>query len=171
MNDTHRVTWLLDENVTFINHGSFGACPTPVLEAQRRWRERLEREPVRFMDGLEAHLDHARGTLATFLGAQADDLVFVPNATAGMNTVLRSLDFSAGDELLTTDHEYNACLNAVRAVAARSGAKVIVANVPFPISSPEEVTAAVLSAVTPRTRLAALSHVTSPTPIRFSASA
>ena len=157
-------SWALDPAVTFLNHGSFGACPRAVLEAQRRWRERMEAEPVRFLAlDLEDLLADARERLASFVGAAADDLAFVPNATAGVSTVLRSLRFAPGDELLTTDHEYNASLNALRFAAARDGARVVVAHVPFPATDPGEAVAAVLAAVTPRTRLALLDHVTSPT--------
>ena len=98
----HARHWDLDPAITFLNHGSFGACPRPVLEAQRRWRERLESEPVRFMvRELEPALDAARGALAAFVGARADDLVFVPNATTAVSTVLACLRLAPGDELLT----------------------------------------------------------------------
>src|SRR5262245_20399182 len=156
--------WGLDPAVTFLNHGSFGACPLHVLERQRRWRDRLEAEPVRFMiRELEAELDRARAALAAFVGADADDLVFVPNATTGVNTVLRSLPLRAGDELLTTDQAYYACRQALEAVAAQTGARVVVVPIPFPLRDASEVVDAVLGAVTPRTRLALLDHVTSPT--------
>ena len=158
--------WSLDPDVVFLNHGSFGACPTPVLEAQRAWRDRLESEPVRFMvDELEPALDMARARVATFLRADPDDLAFVHNATSGVNTVLRSLRIAPGDEVLGADHEYNACLNAARYVAERDGARLVVAALPFPVAGPEEVVERVLAAVTPRTRLALLSHVTSPTAV------
>jgi isopenicillin-N epimerase len=156
--------WLLDPAVTFLNHGSFGACPIPVLEAQQRWREQMEREPVRFMAGeLEGRMDEARADLARFVGARSDDLAFVRNATTGVNAVLRSLELSPDDELLVTDHEYNACRNALRFVAERSGARIRVIHLPFPLRSPEDAVDAVLDAVTPRTRLALLDHITSPT--------
>src|SRR5678815_5164014 len=106
--DTIRAHWNLDPTVAFLNHGSFGACPRPVLAAQDRWRARLEAEPVRFMvRELEPGLDAARDAVGKFVGADADDIAFVPNATTGVNTVLRSLDFAPGDEILTTDHVYN----------------------------------------------------------------
>lgn len=156
--------WLLEPGISFLNHGSFGACPAPVVEAQRVWRERIEAEPVRFLDReLEGHLDEARRLVAGFLNADPEGLVFVPNATTGINTVLASLHFQPGDELLAGDHEYNATLNAMRAVAKRDGASVIVVRVPFPIHDPSQVLEAYLEAVTPRTRLAVVSHVTSPT--------
>ncbi|MSP60442.1 MAG: aminotransferase class V-fold PLP-dependent enzyme [Myxococcales bacterium] len=160
----HRDLWLLDPSVAFLNHGSFGACPVPVLAEQQRLRERLEREPVRFMvRELPPLLDAARADLAAFVGADPDDLAFVPNATTGVNAVLRSLPFAPGDELVTTDHAYNACKNALDFVAARTGARVVVARVPFPLTSADEVVEAILAVVTPRSRLALLDHVTSPT--------
>ena len=160
--------WLLDPEVTFLNHGSYGACPRPVLEAQTEWRERMERDPVRFMGyELEEHLDTALTALAAFLGAQPEDLAFVPNATTAVNTVLRSLDLRPGDEILTTDHEYNACLNAIAEVCRAAGGRMVVARVPFPLSSANEVMDSIMAGVSPRTRLAVISHVTSPTALIF----
>lgn len=160
--------WTLDPDVTFLNHGSYGACPREVLERQSALRSLLEREPVRFMQSrYEPLLEAARASLAAFVGGAREDLVFVANATVGVNAVLRSLDFGPGDELLTTDHAYNACANALAYVAGRTGAKVVVAKVPFPLRDPGEVTAAVLGAITPRTRLLLLDHVTSPTGLVF----
>ena len=156
--------WALDPRVVYMNHGAFGSCPRPVLDYQRKIRERLERQPIQFfVRDIEALLDDARGALAKFLGADPEGLVFVPNATAGVNTVLRSLRFKRGDELLVTDHEYNACRNALNFIAGQSGARVVVAKVPFPLRAKEEVVEPVLSRVTPRTRLALLDHVTSQT--------
>ena len=156
--------WDLDPEVVFLNHGSFGACPREVLRLQQELRARMEAQPVKFLyRDLEAMLDEARATLAEFVGCDADDLAFVPNATTGVNTVLRSLSLQRGDELLVTDHEYNACRNALDFVAARSGAQVVVAEIPFPIDRPETVVERVLAKVTDRTRLLLIDHVTSPT--------
>jgi isopenicillin-N epimerase len=162
--DDFATLWLLDRRVVFLNHGSFGACPTEVLRHQAALRAEMEAEPVRFLSReLDDRLDAARGALAAFVGADPEDLAFVTNATSGVNAVLRSRDFAPGDELLTTDHAYNACRNALEYVAGRAGARVVVARVPFPVAGPDAVVDAVLAAVTPRTRLALLDHVTSPT--------
>ena len=160
--------WTLDPAVDFLNHGSFGAAPRVVLDEQQAWRKRIEAEPVRFFSlEFEPALDRARQALANFMGADADDLAFVPNATAGINTVLRSLDLAPGDELLTTDHEYNAVKNAMAYAAERAGARVVIAPVPFPISDPDEVVDAVIGALSPGTRLAVLDHVTSATALAY----
>jgi isopenicillin-N epimerase len=160
--------WTLDPRVDYLNHGSFGACPQAVLAHQSELRARMEREPVDF---LARHLNRllmdARDAVAAFVSADATDLAFVANATTGVNAVLRSLALGPGDELLTTDHAYAACRKAMEFVAARRGARVVVARVPFPLSADEDVIGPVLEAVTPRTRLAVLDHVTSPTALVF----
>lgn len=160
--------WPLDPAVDYLNHGSFGACPRAILERQSELRLRLEREPVDFLvRALPSLLAKARVALAGFVGADGDDLAFVPNATAGVNAVVRSLAFSPGEELLTTDHAYAACKKTLDYVASRTGARVVVARVPFPLGGEEDVIEPVLAAVTPRTRLAMLDHVTSPTALVF----
>lgn len=156
--------WRLDPAVTFVNHGSFGACPLPVLAHQRALIDELEAEPVAFLDTtFESRIDEARHAVARFLNADADGLVFVQNATSGVSTVLRSLEFAPGDELLTTNHEYNATLNGLSEIARRAGAKVVTIQLPLEITSDDEVVEAFRAALTPRTRLALVSHITSPT--------
>jgi len=164
MNSALAKHWLLDPKITFLNHGSFGSCLRAVLEFQQGLRDRLEREPVQFLvRDLEGLLDEARAALARFVGARSENLVFTANATGGVNTILRSLVFAPGDELLVTDHEYNACRNALEFAAGRAGATVVVAPIPFPLESTEQIVEPILGRVTPRTRLALIDHVTSPT--------
>ena len=156
--------WILDPDVVFLNHGSFGAAPRAVLEAQARIRESVEREPLQFFDHHYLdELDSARVALAHFIGAQPGDLAFVVNATTGVNTVLRSLRLGPGDELLVTNHEYNACRNALDAVAESTGATVVEAEVPFPLQSGDEAVDAVVRRISDRTRLLLIDHVTSQT--------
>ena len=160
--------WDLDPELTFLNHGSFGACPRVVLAEQARLRTQMEHQPVLFhMRELEGLLDAARVELAEFVGAEPANLAFVPNATTGVNAVLRSLPLEAGDTLLATSHGYNAVRNTLDFVAQRAGARVVVAEVPFPIEDPQQVVEAVLATLTPTTRLAILDHVTSPTGLVF----
>jgi isopenicillin-N epimerase len=163
-----RAHWLLDPEVVFLNHGSFGACPRFVLEAQAKLRGQMEAQPVRFLQReFEPLLDAARAALAEFLKARPEDLVLVHNATAGVNAVVRCFDFQPGDELLTTNHDYNACRNVLAEAARRSGAKVILAEVPFPLAGEDDIFHAIMARVTDRTRLAMIDHVTSPTALVF----
>ena len=160
--------WPLDPGVIFLNHGSFGCCPKPVLEFQRDLRDRLERQPVQFLGReLEGLLDAARASLAAFVAAQPDDLVFVHNATAGVNTVLRSFPFKPGDEILITTHVYGSCRNAASFVAEQHKAVMVEVAVPFPVKSSDEILDAILARVTARTRLAMIEHITSPTALIF----
>jgi isopenicillin-N epimerase len=151
-----------------LNHGSFGACPQAVLQQQQWLRTEMEEEPVRFFTRqMQPLLDESRRALAELVGADAGDLVFVRNVTEGVNSVLRSLTFHPGDELLITNHAYNACRNVVEYVAGRTGAKVVVASIPAPVESPQQVIAAVTDKATSQTRLAVVDHLTSPTGVIF----
>jgi isopenicillin-N epimerase len=165
-----RDQWRLNPEVDFLNHGSFGATPIAVLETQRRFQDALERDPVQFLAperDLEAQLDGVRDALSRLAGVPARDLAFVRNATDGVNAVLRSMPLVEGDEIIITDHGYNACNNAARYAAGRSGAITRVAKVPFPISSPDQVLQAIEAEMTDRTRLVLVDHVTSPTGLVF----
>jgi len=156
--------WALDPETVFLNHGSFGACPTPILDLQSELRAQLERDPVSFfVRRYELLFDEARAALATFIGAKADNVVLLPNATTGINTVLRSVELSPGDELIVTDHEYNACRNAIDVVAAQREARVLVVPIPFPLADPEEVVRSGMDATSDRTRLVMIDHITSAT--------
>jgi isopenicillin-N epimerase len=156
--------FLLDPEIHFLNHGSFGACPRPVFEVYQEWQRRLERQPVLFLGRELNNLDRqARQALGAYLNAPADDLVYVPNATHGVNIVARSLNLKPDDEVLTTDHEYGACNNAWTFLCQKSGARYIQQPIPTPLSSDEEIVEQLWQGVTSRTRLIFISHLTSPT--------
>jgi isopenicillin-N epimerase len=156
--------WTLDPGTVFLNHGSFGATPRQVLLAQQRYRDLLEREPVRFF--VEKHtglVDEARAALGGFLNCPAESIAPVANATAAVATVLENLNLQPGDEVLTNQHEYPACQNNIRRITARTGARVVNVALPFPCTGSDQIMEALLAGVTGRTRLALISHVTSPT--------
>jgi isopenicillin-N epimerase len=154
----------------FLNHGSFGACPSAILKRQTELRRRMEAEPVQFLwRHYEEHLQVARSEVARFVGANPRDLVFVTNATSGVNAVLNSARLGPGDEILTTSHDYNACRNVLVETARRTGAKVVIAQVPFPLKAASEILDPIFAAVTRRTRLAMIDHVTSATAVLFPA--
>jgi isopenicillin-N epimerase len=159
-----RSRWSLDPEVTFLNHGSFGACPNDVRAAQRRWQDALEAEPVRFfVDEAPAATRIAAGVVAGFLGADPDGLVFVDNATTGTGAVIGSFDWGPGDAVVTTSHAYGAVDRALAHHVARRGARVVHAPVPFPLSGPDEVVDAVTRTLagTANVRLLVVNHVTS----------
>lgn len=162
--------FLLDPAVTFLNHGSFGACPRPVFEEYQRWQLKLECQPVAFLDpnrGLSGWMRDARRALAEVLGASPDDLVGLTNATYALNIVAQSLDLKPGDEILTTDHEYAALEKTWAYVCRRSGAIVKTVTIPLPLTTEAQFTDAILSGITERTRVLFLSHITSATALVF----
>jgi isopenicillin-N epimerase len=157
-----RDEFLLAPDIAFLNHGAFGAAPRPVLAAAEEWRRRIERNPTFFMGReLGRALREAAETLAAYLNVRGDDLVFIDNATSGCNTVLRSLDFAAGDEILLTSYGYGAVAKTARYVAGRSGARIVEAPIPFPLVEPLSILEAVEARLGPRTRLAIFDHVAS----------
>ncbi len=158
-----RDLFLLDPAVRFLNHGSFGACPAEVFDELQRWQRELERNPVAFLGRRSGELlAQARAALAATLGADADDLAWVPNATTGVNTAARSLRLQPGDEVLGTDHEYGACVATWQHVCAQAGAHYRTVALPLPFE-PAQVLPRVLAAITPRTRVLFVSHITSTT--------
>jgi isopenicillin-N epimerase len=162
-----RDLFLLDPDTIFLNHGSFGACPKPVFEQYQHWQLELERNPVAFLGRRSGVLlAQARARLAAHLGARAEDLAFLPNATTGVNLVARSLALQPGDEVLATDHEYGACEAAWRFVCERAGARYRRVPVPLPFE-PETFADRLLQAVTPRTKLIFASHISSTTALVF----
>jgi isopenicillin-N epimerase len=158
-----REYWSLDPAVTFLNHGSYGATPRYVQAVQTEWRTQMEAEPVRFMqDELPASYDAARNTLAKFVGAARENLVFVESATAGANAVLQSIDWQPGDKVVIANHGYPALKNTLRYLAGRYQLQVIEANVPWPIKDAGEVVHAYLAAIAGGARLLVVDHIFSP---------
>lgn len=158
-----RDLFLLDPDLVFLNHGSFGACPREVLEVQHHWQLEMERNPVEFLGRRSAELlFQARAVLAAALGGRADELVFVPNATTGVNVVARSFPLQPGDEVLTTDLEYGACDAAWQRACAQAGAVYRRIELPLPFER-DQVANRLLSAATEKTKLIYFSHVTSTT--------
>jgi isopenicillin-N epimerase len=160
--------WSLESSRLFLNHGSFGACPDFVIAEQRKWQDLMEQEPVQFFEELMPELLlKSRKALGAFLSCSADDLAFVSNATSGVNTILRSLQFEQGDEILVPNHAYQACRNTIDFVAERWNVNVVEVAIPFPIDGPETAVELMKSACTPRTRLVMIDTVTSPTGLRM----
>jgi isopenicillin-N epimerase len=160
--------WALKPGTVFLNHGSFGACPKPILKLQTQLRNEMEAEPVQFLwRRYEERLEPSREKLAQFVGARSRDIVFITNTTTGVNAVVRSLKLRRGDELLTTSLDYNACHNVLAKAVRHSGAKLVTARVPFPLRSEDDVMEAVLASVTSRTRFAMVDHITSDTALVF----
>jgi len=158
-----RDAFLLDPDIVFLNHGSYGACPRPVFEAYQRWQLELERNPVAFLGRRSAALlAEARQRLGAFLGVRGEDLVFLPNATHGVNTVARSLSLQPGDEVLATDHEYGACDATWEFVCRQRGATYRRVVVPLPLD-PATWAQRLLDAASARTRVIFASHITSTT--------
>jgi isopenicillin-N epimerase len=151
-----RDLFLLDPEVVYLNHGSFGACPRPVFDVYQEWQRELEREPVDLLARrLEGELAAVRAALGEYVGARPDDLVLAPNATSALNAVLRSLPLEPGDEVLTTEHEYGAMELLLQFVSERTGARVV--------PRPGDVAEAIWAGASKRTRVLVVSHVTSPT--------
>ena len=160
--------FLLDQDVIFLNHGSYGATPRPVFDAYQDWQRRLERQPVLFL-GREFNglIYEARQALGRYLNADADDLVYIPNATHGANIIARSLNLKSGDEILTTNHEYGACDFTWEFVCRQAGARYIRQSIPLPVPTPEEIVERFLAGITPQTKAIYLSHITSSTALRL----
>lgn len=166
--------WRLDPAITYLNHGTVGATPQRVLAVQQALREEMEEQPARFLlrelSALSGRSDHpmprlrvAAEAVAQFVGGEGKDLVFVDNATTGVNAVLRSLDFQPGDEILITNLAYGAVMNAAAFIAQSHGASLVTVQLPFPVSDSSNYVTALAQGLTPRTRLAILDHITSET--------
>jgi isopenicillin-N epimerase len=159
---------LLRPGMSFLNHGSFGACPRPVFETYQGWQRELEGQPVEFLGRrIRGLLAEARAALGAYLNAPADDLAYVPNATHGVNIVARSLGLGAGDEVLATDHEYGAVNRTWRFICGQRGARYVNQPIALPLEDPDEVVEQLWAGVTPRTRAIVVSHISSPTALIF----
>lgn len=158
----------LDPTIAYLNHGSFGACPKPVLGAQRGYRDRIEGDAMRFyIHDLWPMIDRSRQALGELVHANPRDIVFLPNATTAVATVAANLKLEPGDELLATGFEYPACINNLRRAADRAGASLVTAHIPWPLVDRDAVVDAVMSRVTARTRLVLVSLITSATGVRL----
>ena len=156
--------WTLDATCVFLNHGSFGASPKFIIDEQRKWQDILESEPVRFFEEtLHGVMLETRQSLSKMLNCDPEDLALIENATSGVNTVLRSLKFAPGDEIIVPDHAYQACKNTIDYVSEKWGAKVVTCHIPFPIDNAEVAYDAIMCGVSSRTVLALIDTVTSPT--------
>ena len=162
--------YLLDPDITFLNHGSFGACPKPVFDAYQNWQRKLENQPVQFMaNDVYEHLALARNKLGAFIGCGGDDLFFIPNATTAVNTIIRSLDLGPGDEVLSTNHEYGSLIRAWEWVAKEKGFHFIQHEFPLPLKTHEDFIEDFWESVTANTRIIFVSHITSSTGLIFPA--
>lgn len=160
--------FLIEPDLAFLNHGSFGAVPRIVFDEQTRWRKQIEADPIEILGRRAPDLiEAAKQEVGTFLGMQPKDFGFVTNATEGVNAILRSLQFSPGDELVTTTHVYNAIRQAMKYIARKSGAVYREIDVPLPVNSPADIEQSILRAITPQTKLLVIDHITSPTALLF----
>ena len=158
----------LDPTIHFLNHGSYGATPKQVLEAYQKWQLRLENQPVRFLSReLDGLLRESRQILGEYLNTPADDLVYIPNATHGVNILAHSLELKPGDEILTTNHEYGACDYTWDFISGKTGAQYIRQPIPLPINTQERIVERFWQGVTSRTKAIYLSHITSSTALRL----
>lgn len=165
-----RSHWQIAPGVTYLNHGSFGPAPDTVRAERRRWLDLVEADPMEFfVRRQEPELARVRGVLGEFLGATANDLVLVENATVAMNAVASSVKLAPGDEVLLNDHEYGAVRRIWQRACKLAGANLCEVTLPFPADSAEQIVAAIVSGITSRTKLMVFSHITSPTALIFPA--
>jgi isopenicillin-N epimerase len=160
--------FLLDPEIVFLNHGSFGATPKPVFDAYQKWQYQLENQPVLFLGReYDRLLLESRTILGEYVKSKATDLVYIPNATFGVNIIARSLNLTSEDEVLTSDHEYGACDYTWDYVCSKTNAKYNHQRIPLPVYSDDEMVEQFWKGVTPQTKVIFLSHITSPTALRL----
>ena len=160
--------FLLSDDVLYLNHGSRGACLKPIFEKYQAWQLELEKQPCKYFNQtLPSALERARVTLSKFVGSDKDELVYVPNPTFAVNAVASSIQLQQGDEVLSSDHEYGACVNIWRAACARQNAVYREVEIPLPVGSQDDLYERFISEISPNTKLIFLSHITSPTALRL----
>jgi len=169
--------WPLDPAATYLNHGTVGVTPIKVLEAQQRWRDHIERHPARFMlrdlwtftgaSTTQTLMRQAAGDIASFVGADPANLVFVDNTSAGVNAVVRSMPLAAGDEIVITDHAYGGIVTAIQYAAQRAGASVTTVTMPYPAFTDAECLTRISDAIMPRTRLVIVDHIAAESALVF----
>jgi isopenicillin-N epimerase len=163
-----RSLWGLDYSKLIVNHGSYGATPLEVLARQDEWRRRMEAEPTLFINNeLPAAIRAASNAVGAAIGARGEDIVLLDNATAAINAVLGSWRFMPGDEILLHNETYGAVVRTANHIAARTGAKVVTVSVPFPDTTAESIISAFAAAISPRTRMVVLDHITSANALTF----
>jgi len=168
--DELRSSFLLRPDVVFLNHGSFGACPRPVLEVYQDWQRELERQPVEFLQRrYHTLIRAARERLALFLGAQTEDVIYAPNATSALEIAIDRMHLDPGDEVLSTTHEYGSMKNLWLRLCERSGAHFVQQPIDLPVQSTEQMLESIWRGITPRTRVLFFSHITSPTALTLPA--
>ncbi len=160
--------FMLDSNITYLNHGSFGACPKPIFENLIKYQKQLEYEPVKYLDiDILELLNKSRDHLSNYINCNKDDIVFFPNPSTALNTVIKSLNLQTGDEILSTNHEYGAMDMAWRYICKKTGAKYIQKDIKLPLSSKDRFINEFSKSISPKTKIIFLSHITSPTALIF----
>lgn len=160
--------FLLDPEVTYLNHGSFGACPKPIFEDYQKWQLELERQPVQFIQKkLDGYLRNAKNALSEYVNCDANDFFFVSNPTVAINTVMRSLKLEPGDEILSTNHEYGAMDRTWNFYCKRNGAKYIRQNISLPIASKEQLLEEFWKGYNSNTKIIFLNQISSATALIF----
>lgn len=160
--------FLLDPEITFLNHGSFGACPKPIFENYQHWQLELEKQPVQFIQKHQStQLKKSKEALAAYIGCAPEDFFFTPNPTVAINTVMRSIKLEPGDEILTTNHEYGAMDRTWNFYCQKSGAKYIRQHICLPIQSKEQLIEQFWKGYTPKTKIVFLNQISSATALIF----
>ena len=170
MNSTYKSLFLLDKETIHLNHGSFGACPKPIFDALISWQKKLEFNPAKFLAfDIFVHLEKSRESLSEYINCDKNDIVFFPNPSTALNTVIKSLDLKKDDEILTTNHEYGALDKTWNFICKNTGAKYIKQNIKLPLKSKNEFINTFIKGINKNTKVIFMSHITSPTGLIFPA--